>query len=205
MSVSGIGTTSLFSYLTQNVQSSRQQFQQQFQQLGQDLESGNLSAAQSDFVTLQQDMPGRSSSSAESSSSSSQSSSPIAQAFSQLASDLRSGNLSGAQSDYSTIQQDFQSMAAQHQSAHGHHHYHHDDNSQSGEISQLFQPLGSALQSGNLSSAQQLYSSLQQDLTGSTSSSSTTTSAASAKHGRVRNCVSREFTSTTTVGDSLSG
>ncbi len=53
MSLSGISSSNLFSYENQSVQNNMQQFQQEFQQLGQDLQSGNLSAAQSDFTTLQ--------------------------------------------------------------------------------------------------------------------------------------------------------
>jgi outer membrane protein assembly factor BamD (BamD/ComL family) len=125
MGVLGIASSTLFNYLTtqtSNLQSNQHQFQQEFSQLGQDLQTGNLSAAQSDFATLQQEMPQSSSTSGTSSSTSSQS--PIAQAFSQLAQDLKSGNLSGAQQDYSTIQQDFQSQSAARQLAHGHHHPH---------------------------------------------------------------------------------
>ena len=161
MSVLGIASSSLFSYLAQNTQNKGHQFKQ----LGQDLQSGNLSAAQSDFAALQQNGPQGNSS------SSSQSSSPISQEFKQLSQDLQSGNLSAAQQDYSTIQQDFQNLSAQGQSAQGHHHHHHggrggssSSDSSSSAISQLFNELGSALQSGNLSSAQQAYSSLQQDL-----------------------------------------
>ena len=183
MSVTGIAASSLFSFLTQTVQSKKHQFQQEFQQLGQDLQSGNMSAAQSDFATLKQDMPQSSSTT----SSSAQSGSGIATAFSQLAQDLQSGNLTAAQSDYSTLQQDFQSMAASSQSASGHHHHHHggDSSSASSAISELFNELGTALQSGSLSNAQQAYSSLQQDLlqmttgSGATSSSSSTTSSLS--------------------------
>jgi len=180
MSVLGIASSSLFSYLAQNTQNKGQQFKQEFQQLGQDLQSGNLSAAQSDFAALQQNGPQGNSS------SSSQSSSPISQEFKQLSQDLQSGNLSAAQQDYSTIQQDFQNLSAQGQSAQGHHHHHHgggggsSSNSSSSAISQLFNELGSALQSGNLSSAQQAYSSLQQDLlqfTQSSGSSSGSTAA----------------------------
>ena len=109
MSVTGIAASSLFSFLTQTVQSKKQQFQQEFQQLGQDLQSGNMSAAQSDFATLKQDMPQSSSTT----SSSAQSGSGIATAFSQLAQDLQSGNLTAAQSDYATLQQDFQSTRRQ--------------------------------------------------------------------------------------------
>ncbi|MFZ0961997.1 MAG: hypothetical protein WAO35_13925 [Terriglobia bacterium] len=159
MSTSGI-TSSMFSQL--------QQFQQEFQQLGQDLTSGNLSAAQSDFVTLQNDLPQTNSTIT----SSSQSSSPIAQAFSQLSQDLQAGNLSAAQQDYSTIQQDFQSQASQ-----MHHHHHKSGGTQESQASQLFAQLGQDLQSGNLSNAQSDFSSLQQLLQGrsgsSTSSGST--------------------------------
>jgi hypothetical protein len=40
-------------YRTQGTQNNLQKVQQEFQQLGQDLQSGNLSAAQSDFASLQ--------------------------------------------------------------------------------------------------------------------------------------------------------
>jgi outer membrane protein assembly factor BamD (BamD/ComL family) len=151
MSTSGI-TSSMFNQL--------QQFQQEFQQLGQDLTSGNLSAAQSDFVTLQQDLPQASST------STAQSNNPIAQAFSQLSQDLQAGNLSAAQQDYSTIQQDFQSQASQ-----MHHHHHKSGGSQESQVSQLLDQLGQDLQSGNLSSAQSTFSSLQQLLQSNTRSS----------------------------------
>jgi len=156
MSLSGISSSNLFNYENQSVQNKAQQFQQEFQQLGQDLESVNLSAAQTDFTTLQQI------GSNSSSTSSTTSSNPLAQAFNQLGQDLQSGNVSAAQKDFTTIQQDIQSQASQ---AQGHHHHHHggggDD--QSNSLSQLFQQLGQALQSGSLSSAQQIYSTMQQD------------------------------------------
>ena len=164
MSVSGISSSSFCDYNTQGVESKMQQIQQVFQQLGQDLQSGNLSAAQADFATLQKLQPQTNSS------SSSQSNNPIAKAFNQLSQDLQSGNLSAAQKDYATIQQDFQNQAAQwqNQPIQGHHHHHHgDDGSDSSSgasaISQLLDQLGQALQSGNLSSAQQTFATLQQD------------------------------------------
>ena len=155
--------------ITSSMSSQMQQIQKDFNQLGQDLQSGNLSAAQADFVTLQKDMPQTSSAS----SSTSQSSSPIAQAFSQLSQDLQSGNLTAAQQDYSTIQQDLQSQGSQ-----GHHHYHHHlGGSQDSQASQLFAQLGQDLQSGNLSSAQSDFSSLQsllQNNSGTSTSPSST-------------------------------
>jgi len=99
MSVLGIAGSSLFSYLAQSAQGSNhsnnkgQQFQQEFAQLGQDLQSGNLSAAQSEFATLQQSRPQSTATTA------AQSNNPIATAFNQLSSDLQSGNLTAAQQD----------------------------------------------------------------------------------------------------------
>ena len=73
MSVSGISTSNFFEYdyESDSVQSQMQQkVQNEFQQLGEDLQSGNLTAAQSDLVTLQQlGAPGTSSASSSSSSS----------------------------------------------------------------------------------------------------------------------------------------
>lgn len=157
MSLSGISSSSLFSYESQNVQSQSklQKFQQEFQQLGQDLQSGNLSAAQSDFATLQQIGP-------QGLGNSPSNSSPVQQAFNQLAQDLQSGNISAAQQDYTNIQQDFQGQAGH---THGHHHHHGGGvQSEMNQISQTFQQLGQALQSGSLSSAQQIYSTLQQEI-----------------------------------------
>ena len=153
MSVSGISSSNLFDYSTQSVQNRRQQFQQEFQQLGQDLQSGNLSAAQADFAALQQLGPQTNST------SSAQSNNSIVQAFNQLAQDLKSGNVSGAQQDFSTIQQDVQNKTT-----HMHHHHRFPvDGSGGGAISQLLNQLGQSLQSGNLAAAQQAYRTLMQD------------------------------------------
>jgi|HubBroStandDraft_4_1064222.scaffolds.fasta_scaffold160510_2 outer membrane protein assembly factor BamD (BamD/ComL family) len=114
MSVSGISSSNFSDYRTQGTQNNLQKVQQEFQQLGQDLQSGNLPAAQSDFATLQSLEPKGNSN------SSSQGNGPIAQAFNQLSQDLQSGNLSAAQQDYSTLQQDVESRVEQ-----GHHHHHH--------------------------------------------------------------------------------
>jgi hypothetical protein len=152
MSVLGILSSSLFG--TQSVQNPMLQAQQ----LGNNLKSGNLSAAKASFATLQQSAPQTSST------SSSQSSNPIAQAFTQLGKDLQSGNVPAAQQDYSTIQQDFQNQASSSHATQGHHHQHGSSGSGQNEISQAMGQLGQSLQSGKLSSAQQVYSTLQQDL-----------------------------------------
>jgi len=190
MGVLGVASSTLFNYLSQNVNllTNRQQFQQGFQQLGQDLQSGNLSAAQSDFTSLQQDLP--------QAGTTASSQTPIGQAFTQLAQDLKSGNLSAAQQDYNTVQQDFQNASAARQAMQGQHHRQrstaNSENSASTSegttLNQLFAELGAALQSGNLSGAQQYYSSMQQDLLqftqgGLTSSGSTSGSATTAAAG----------------------
>jgi outer membrane protein assembly factor BamD (BamD/ComL family) len=150
MSVAGILSSSLFDY--QATPNKSQQARQIFQQLGQDLQSGNLSAAQTDLAALQ---PSASSTA----SSLLQGSGPIAQEFKQLSQDLQSGNIPSAQQDYAKIQQDFQTQGA---AGHGHHHHGGGGGGASG-VSQLLQQLGQELQSGNLSAAQQAYSSLQQE------------------------------------------
>jgi len=159
MSVAGISSSSFADYNVQSVRQRMQQFKSDFQQLGQDLQSGNLTAAQSDFAKLQQDGPSGSS-------SATQSSSPVQQAITQLSSDLQAGNVTAAQQDLTTLQQDLQNQGSQGvQGYHHHHHHHHSDAGGSGSssISQLMSQLGQALQAGNLSSAQQAYGSLQAD------------------------------------------
>ena len=151
MSISAIASNSCSDYSSQ---SSFQQIEQEFKQLGSDLQSGNLAAAQADFVTLQQDLPQTSSSSPQTNNpASNPTSNPIEQAFSQLSQDLQAGNLTAAQQDYQTIQQDFQNQAAQWshpaegtQGSYGHHHHHYDggsgSDSKSSQVSQLMSQLG---------------------------------------------------------------
>jgi len=149
MSVAGILSSAAFGIGAQLFHSRMQQVNKDFQQLGQDLWSGNLTAAQSDFATLRQLQPGT---------SSTQSTTSIAQDMNQLAADLKAGNTTAAQLDFTKLQQDFQS-----QGAHHHCHHHADSSTDSNSIAQLFTSLGQALQSGNLSAAQQAYATLQQD------------------------------------------
>ena len=156
MSLAGIISSSLFQFNSQGVQDHRQQCRQDFQKLGQDLQTGNLSGAQADFAALQKDGP--------QSSSSTQNSNPISQTFQQLSTDLQSGNLTAAQQDYSTLQQDFQNQAASHMQRSHHHHHSGGSSDASSQMSQILTQLGQELQSGDLTSAQQAYTTLQQDL-----------------------------------------
>lgn len=156
-SVTGISSNlvDFQSPLGQNTgQSKLQQFKQDFQQLGQDLQSGNLTAATADLGAMQKITP-------DGESSASFKASPIGQAIGQLTQDLQAGNRTGVQQDYSAIQKDIQNRVAQ-----GVHHSHHEGNggSTTSSLQQDFQALGAALQSGNIASAQQAYSTLKQDL-----------------------------------------
>ena len=176
MSIIGILSSNLFSAgAAQNTQSNQsnptvfQQIKTEFQQLGQDLQSGNLTAAQSDFTTLSQNLSGASQSSATTASSAT-GNTPLAQAFAQLGQDLQSGNLQGAQKDFANVQQDVQQISSQQVGGHHGHHHHHTESSQSSSsqqtnpIAQAFSTLAQDLQAGNLSGAQSAFSTLQNDL-----------------------------------------
>ncbi len=187
MSISGIANTALSSLLNatqsaQNGQGKFQQVQSEFQQLGQDLQAGNLTQAQQDFATLSQNFPNAQSGTSTSATASG--ANPIAQAFTALAQDLQNGNISGAQQDYATIQQDFQQQQQGSSAVHHHHHNHGGGGGQQGsQISQALNSLSTALQAGNLSSAQSAFAALQQDLeqfsVGGTSGSTTGTGSSS--------------------------
>jgi outer membrane protein assembly factor BamD (BamD/ComL family) len=129
MSLIGILSSNLFgagpaknTQSSQNNPSKFQQIKTEFQQLGQDLQSGNLQAAQQDYSNLRQDVQQIASQQAgkhhhhyhadgsQSASSSSEQSNPIAQAFNTLAQDLLAGNLSAAQSAFATLQNDLQQI-----------------------------------------------------------------------------------------------
>ncbi|HVP53613.1 MAG TPA: hypothetical protein VMU45_01360 [Candidatus Eisenbacteria bacterium] len=155
MSVAGILSSAAFGISAQLFQNRMQKVQSEFQQLGQDLQAGNLTAAQADFTTLQQLQPQTNSS------SSNQGASTLTQDLSQLSADLQAGNVSAAQKDLTQYQKDLQTQPP---TAYHHHHHHHGGGGDgSSDVGQLFSMLGQALQSGNLSSAQQAYSALQQD------------------------------------------
>ncbi|MGA2986256.1 MAG: hypothetical protein ABSG32_20820 [Terriglobia bacterium] len=154
MSVSGVASSSSLSQSLQSWQAKAQKIQSEFQQLGQDLQAGNLTQAQSDFSTLSKNVSGPL-----------QSNSALAQAFSSLGSALQSKGLSAAQQAYTTLQQGVQ------QATHGHPHHPQPEgssatttSSQGSTLMQMVSSLGSALQSGNLSAAQTAYSTLSQDL-----------------------------------------
>jgi hypothetical protein len=177
MSIIGILSSNLFAagaapntQSSQNNPSKFQQIKTEFQQLGQDLQSGNLKQAQSDFTTLSQNLSSASQSSVTSANPAS-GGNTIAQAFAQLGQDLQSGNLQGAQKDFTNLQQDVQQNSSQQVGGH-HGHHHHTESSQSSSsssqqsnsIAQAFGTLAQDLQAGNLSGSQSAFATLKNDL-----------------------------------------
>jgi hypothetical protein len=88
---------------------------------------------------------------------------------------LKSGNLSAAQTDFATLQQDLQQQGST--STHHFHHHHGGGTEQTGgqngqnNPATLFGELGQQLQAGNVTAAQQTYAALQQDFQQFTSGS----------------------------------
>ena len=149
-----LGSTALESLFSRGAQNSANNFKQAFQQLGQDLQSGNIVQAETDLAALQPPAaPGAPSAS---------STGLVSRALSQVAQDLQSGNLAAAQSDFAGLEQNLQQRTAVYR------HHSHSAGSHAGisQMRQLFSQLGQALQSGNLSAAQQAYATLQTDLPG---------------------------------------
>lgn len=85
--------------------------QTEFQQLGQDLQSGNLSSARQDFATIEQTVRQRTAQILQHhhhfsiGGAQSGAANTLAQEFSTLAQALQAGNLSAAQSAFSTLEQ----------------------------------------------------------------------------------------------------
>ena len=135
MSIAGIASTA-FAQLA-NVQRNYQKVQSEFKQLGQDLQAGNLTQAQADFVTLSQSLASNQQTGAVTSAGSSPASPPnfvrpnavgqltqahsapgshhgihFRQALSQLGQALQAGNLTGAQQAFATMEQIWQQFGS---------------------------------------------------------------------------------------------
>jgi hypothetical protein len=156
MSVTGISGSNN-SLVTQNHQQTLEQVKTEIHQLGIDLQTGNLSQARQNFTALSQNFSGAQQSA-------------INQDFSALGQALRSSNLADAQNAYSKLVRNLHQAFVQ-----GHYHYHHRQHApswhgSSGEaqpsnsIVEAFAELGKVLESGDLSRAQQVYSTIQQAL-----------------------------------------
>jgi hypothetical protein len=156
MSASGISSSIPSANEGQSFLSKRVAIQKEFQQLGQDLTSGNLSAAQTDFTSLQQLVPKLNTVVG---TQSTDSTDPRVAAFTKLETDIQSGDLSAAQKEYGNIQQIFQDRAEQRQGDLRHHE--RGLTVGSGVESQTSQALSQAPQTDNISVAQQAFAALQ--------------------------------------------
>jgi hypothetical protein len=156
MSIAGIASNFLLNSLSPK-QTSLQQFKDEFQQLGQDLQAGNMKAAQDDYAQLQKIEQQKTSPTSPSNTTSS-----VSQLFAQLGKDLTSNNVSSAQDDFNDIMKAIQSGNGSR--AHHHHHGGGGSSSQTSAVQTDLNSLGQALQSGNLSAAQAAYTSVQTDL-----------------------------------------
>lgn len=147
MSVAGISST-------EAPPINMQQFGRAFQRLGQDLQWGSQSAAQSDFATQQQLQPQGSRA------ASPRSNNPMAQGFSQLSKGLHAANPPPGRHGHTTFAQAMQSPAA-----HGRHRHTRGSGRSPRVTSEMSRPLdrvGTGLQSGDLSAAQNAFVPLQQ-------------------------------------------
>lgn len=184
MSISSITSSSDY-YQNSSINASdslKQQGQQDFKSLADALQSSNLSGAQSAFASLLQLFPSLSpstnsttqSTATSSAASSSNGTSSITSDLSTLGQAIQSGDLTGAQNDFSKLMQDMQAIGG------GHHHHHHHKASASSQdatiasatgsttdtnsISTDLAALGQAIQSGDVKSAGDAYSQLTQDM-----------------------------------------
>ncbi len=177
-SISGISSS------TNAYQKQLQQIMKDFSTLQTDLSSGSLSTAQQAYATLTQDLQNvQQTQGAQQTGGSFQISTELAA----VGCALQSGSISDAQSAFATLTQDMQNalqtQAVQGtQQTYGHHHHHHGDSSQTASSTSLSTDLasvGSALQSGNIATAQSAFATLMQDLGSGSAQNTTGTSGSS--------------------------
>jgi len=155
------------SSVASTARASYQQIRSDFKSLQSDLQSGNVANAQADFATLLKDAP-QFNNQLQSGAATTQSS-----ALSALSASLQSGDIGGAQTALASLGQTSggaQSALNSMGQTHRHHHHHHHGAASSSTtaggdqaVQSDFQALSSALQSGNITSAQQALAQLQKD------------------------------------------
>ena len=158
MSISAISSSTIDSSSFQNLQ---KEIQQDLKQLQSALKSNDLSGAQSAFSALEKLLPGNSTASSSSASGASASDSTATTAkndIDAIGKALSSGDLTGAQQAFSNLQSLGRPPAPppSYSSTNG--------NSSADPITNDFNNLSSALQSGDLKSAQAAFKQLQSDL-----------------------------------------
>ena len=184
MTISSISLNSDYSpsYSINSSDGLKQQRQQDFKSIANALQSGDLSTAQSAFASLLQTFPNSSSpvnnltqnATAASATGSGNSANSVSSDLSALGQAIQSGDLTGAQNDFSKLMRDMQSIGG------GHHHHHHyktsanapqtttaaatGSDASTNSIATDLAALGQVLQTGDLNSAGSIFSRLIQDM-----------------------------------------
>jgi hypothetical protein len=166
MSISALSYNLITDLLQQQQQNPLQQMRKDFSQLASALQSGNLSAAQSDYSKIQQLMQQNGSAL----STGSTSANSVQKDFSALGQALKSGDIGQAQTAFSQMQKDFQATRQASIVAPAAEDQYVPSTSQQQALSvkqqvqQDYAQLTSSLQSGDLTGAQSAFASLQQAL-----------------------------------------
>ncbi|HKD86750.1 MAG TPA: hypothetical protein VKB58_18525 [Terriglobales bacterium] len=134
-------SSSVLSQIT-NVQRTSQQVRSEFRQLGQDLQSGDVTRAQTDFVTLSKDAT-----------SEFGGDSLIVKTLSAIGQALQSGNITAAQEAYSSVPIALVGPCA---APHG------QVGLMQGQFQAVLNHLGQMVQTGNLPAAQQAFAAVEQ-------------------------------------------
>jgi len=160
------GAQSAFATLQQDIQNASQsqsgQQQSNWSALANALQSGDLAGAQKAFAALQTNHHHHHhSGGSQGTGSDSDGNSTINSDFNTLAQSLQSGNLTGAQQAFAALQQDIQSIG--HTQGGQQTSQSSQQTSQTSQQNNDFNTLAKALQSGDLTGAQQAFTSLMQD------------------------------------------
>lgn len=167
MSISGISSST---NIYQDPLSQIQLVSQDFSGLTTSLASGNLTAAQTAFTTLMQDLGNSGAQSGQQTGAASQLSTDLTALGAALNPNSGTGDLtaaqqlSAAQNAFATLMKDLQVGGAG--GLHHHHHHHHSDSAQNttGTVSTDLTALGTALNSGDLTTAQKAFATLMNDV-----------------------------------------
>jgi hypothetical protein len=160
MAISAVGSPIIYTPVTHPVSQTSQgnTIQNEFKQLSQDVQAGNLTAAQEDYATLSKSGP----------LSNPNSSNPLVQDLQAVGKALQAGDIQGAQAAFSTFQSAVQQQGVHHRGRGAHHDHGNatvsDASQQTDPLAQALTTLQQALQSNNLSGAQSAFATIQQDL-----------------------------------------
>ena len=204
MSISALSSNLITDLSQQYQQNPFQKIQQDFKQLASDLQSGDLSGAQSAYASIEQLLPANQSSSG--SATGSNGSSAIQSEFASLGQALQSGDLSGAQSAFSQLQSDLQTAAQSAQTLPQAEDQYVGRSSQQGlsvakQVQQDYAQLASSLQSDDLAGAQSAFANLQQALQSQGTSTTQSSNGSSTNSSSGSDTIANDFSA---LGQALS-